>query len=174
MSDIAQRLQETAAQCLSSLAAWQKDIKNDATREQLMDAVHELRKVASRLEIDIALGERANTNAKRIPIPEHKSKMEKRTDQKPLSEILPVAEIREKRRKRIEIENAREDDENGDDSGDDNNTAGGNAPYAGETDGPEDAGQEENRPAARNNRRPRRQKREEKNTSGRNDNPSEA
>jgi hypothetical protein len=99
------RLQEAAAKCLSSLDAWKKDGKDENVRESLMDAVHELRRVTSRIEIDIAMAERINTNAKSIPIPEHKSKMEKKKDQKPLSEILPVAEIKKSIKKKIEIKN---------------------------------------------------------------------
>ena len=106
--ETAMRLQETAAKCLSSLNAWNKDLNNRDAREALLDSVHELRKVTSRLEIDIALNDRKATNAKPMPVPEHKSKIEKKT-QKPLSEILPIAEIKEsKKRKKIEIETANE------------------------------------------------------------------
>ena len=106
------RLQECAAMCLKSLDAWKKDQKDTEAREKLMEAVHELRKVASRIEIDIAMVERVNTNAKRIPIPEHKSKMENNKDQKPLSEILPVAEIKKvAAKKKIEIEDINEDND---------------------------------------------------------------
>lgn len=95
----AQRLQETAAKCLSSLDAWNSDLKDTEARETLLEAVHELRKVTSRLEIDIAMNDRKAVNAKPIPIPEHKSKME-RKNQKPLSEILPIAELKEAGEKR--------------------------------------------------------------------------
>lgn len=139
------RLQEAAAKCLSSLDAWNKDLKNSDAREALLDAVHELRKVTSRLEIDIAMNDRKVTNAKPIPVPEHKSKTEKKAH-KPLSEILPVAEIKESNRKRkIEIENTQNDEDDDDvmdmDDADDCNT-----------DGVE---QQESKP-----RRPRRKKRE--------------
>lgn len=110
MSELKQRLQETSSTCMTAYEAWHVDTKSDASRETLLDAVHELRKVASRLEIEIALSDRKNTNAKRIPIPEHKSKMENRKDQKPLSEILPVAELKKARRKKIEIEAAQNAD----------------------------------------------------------------
>lgn len=95
----AQRLQETAAKCLSSLDAWNSNLKDTDARESLLEAVHELRKVTSRLEIDIAMNDRKAVNAKPIPIPEHKSKLE-RKNQKPLSEILPMAELREAGEKR--------------------------------------------------------------------------
>lgn len=113
---LADRLQETAAMALSRLETWKKDLKDEPATEKLLEAVHELRKVCSRIEIDIALNDRIRTNAKRIPIPEHKSKMEKRSDQKPLSEILPVAEIKSANaKKRIEIESAHGDDDSDED-----------------------------------------------------------
>ena len=109
---VTERLQESATSCLACLDAWNKDQKDTETREKLMESVHELRKVASRIEIDIAMAERVNTNAKRIPIPEHKSKMEKKKDQKPLSDILPVAEIKTAvKKQKIEIEDANEVEE---------------------------------------------------------------
>jgi len=127
--ETAQRLQETAAKCLSSLNAWNDDLKNMDARETLLEAVHELRKVTSRLEIDIALNDRKVVNAKPIPVPEHKSKIEKKK-QKPLSEILPIAEIRDANEKRkIEIKNAQDDHDNdleqdmSDDSENDQNDA---------------------------------------------------
>ncbi len=111
----AQRLQETAAKCLSSLDAWNKDLKDTDAREGLLEAVHELRKVTSRLEIDIAMNDRKVVNAKPLPVPTHKSKMNKK-DNKPLSEILPVAEIKaagEKRKIKIEEEKqAKRDQQN--------------------------------------------------------------
>lgn len=104
------RLQEAAAKCLSSLDAWNKDLNNETARDTLLESVHELRKVTSRLEIDIAMNDRQVTNAKPLPLPEHKSKME-RNKVKPLSEILPVAELRDKREKRkIAIQQQAEED----------------------------------------------------------------
>ena len=108
----AQRLTEATTKCLLGYDQWTKDLKNHEARESLLEAVHELRKVTSRFEIDIAMHDRLALNAKPIPIPEHKSKMEKK-HQKPLSEILPVAEIRDAREKRkVAIQNM--DDAEGD------------------------------------------------------------
>ena len=144
----AQRLQETAAKCLSSLDTWSKDLKNTEARENLLEAVHELRKVTSRLEIDIAMNDRNVTNSKPIPVPEHKSKTEKRT-QKPLSDILPVAEIKEtNRRRKIEIAAANDMDE--DDMQDE------------AADGETAEAAAEEKPKKKPTRRPRRQKREGK------------
>jgi len=113
--ETALRLQETAAKCLSSLDAWNKDLKDDKAREELLEAVHELRKVTSRLEIDIAMNDRKALNAKPLPIPEHKSKTEKKK-KKPLSDILPVDEIRDtNEKKKIAIKNKEEESSNSDD-----------------------------------------------------------
>ena len=118
---VEQRLQESAAACLSSLSEWKKNLKDDDAKQALLGAVHDLRKVRARLEVDVAMNDRTNTNAKHIPIPEHKSKMEKRKDQKPLSEILPVAEIKRANaaRRKIEIETADDMDDNATDDHDD-------------------------------------------------------
>lgn len=72
MEDIQQRLTETGAACLSAFEAWSKDKKNETAKESLDEAVHELRKVAARIEIEMAVSERDPKNSKRIPIPEHR------------------------------------------------------------------------------------------------------
>lgn len=118
MSELKLRLQNASSACIEAYEAWRNDMKDDAAREKLMDTVHELRKVSSRLEIEIALNDRKNTNAKRIPIPEHKSKMDNRKGQKPLSEILPVAELKEARRKKLELQAAEHDNDDNDDDHD--------------------------------------------------------
>ncbi len=72
MDDITHRLTATAAQCVSALDTWLKDKKKHESREALSEAVHELRKVASRLEIDLAISERDEMTQKPIPIPSHR------------------------------------------------------------------------------------------------------
>lgn len=72
MDDIKTRLQECAAACLKSYEAWEAK-KGAETTETLQDSIHELRKVASRLEIEITLSERKNSSSKPIPIPAHRS-----------------------------------------------------------------------------------------------------
>jgi hypothetical protein len=112
----AQRLQEAAAKCLSSLNQWTNDLKDRDARENLLDSVHELRKVTSRLELDIAINDRKATNSNPIPIPEHKSKLEKKK-RKPLNDILPVEDIKAaKAKKKIEIEAAQQDDDAAEDN----------------------------------------------------------
>ena len=109
---VEQRLSESAAKCLSCWDVWKKDAKNEEAREHLLESVHELRKVAARIEVDVAMAERLNANSKPIPIPEHKSKMENKKNQKPLSDILPVAEIKKANaaKKKINIEDADQED----------------------------------------------------------------
>lgn len=155
----AQRLQETAAKCLSSLDSWNKNLKDLDARESLLEAVHELRKVTSRLEIDIAMNDRQVVNAKPLPVPEHKSKMEKK-NRPPLSDSVPVAELRaagEKRKIAIAEARAAQEQEDADDAGneidddsDDNEVMADNVSH--ESNG----GDNKSKP-----RRPRRKKRED-------------
>lgn len=71
--EIKARLEETSATCVKTFVAWRDDEKNSKTREELQEAIHELRKVASRLEIELAVSERKNSTSKPIPIPAHRS-----------------------------------------------------------------------------------------------------
>lgn len=73
MSEIKERLKETADACLKSYEAWDSDKKKSESRENLQEAIHELRKVASRLEIEIAVSERDAMSDKPLPIPPHRS-----------------------------------------------------------------------------------------------------
>ena len=72
MEDIAKRLKETSEECSKALDAWSKDKKDAKAREALQESVHELRKVASRLEIELAISERDEMSQKPIPIPAHR------------------------------------------------------------------------------------------------------
>ncbi|MCB1720847.1 MAG: hypothetical protein KDI11_03740 [Alphaproteobacteria bacterium] len=73
MSDeIQDRLKNSTEKCLKAYEAWRKDEKNAGARETLQDSVHELRKVASRLEIELAVSDRKNTTQKPMPIPPHR------------------------------------------------------------------------------------------------------
>ncbi len=86
MSEIKKRLQESGENCFKYYDAWTKDPKNPSAREALQDAVHELRKVASRLEIEIAVSERDEMASKPIPIPPHRASRKKGGDKKPPQE----------------------------------------------------------------------------------------
>jgi hypothetical protein len=70
--DIKKRLRESADACLSSYEAWNGNKKNSEAREALLEAVHEIRKVASRVEIELAISERDEMAQKPIPIPPHR------------------------------------------------------------------------------------------------------
>lgn len=85
MDDIKTRLEECSAACLKTYEVW--DAKKDTqTREDLQEAIHDLRKVASRLEIEITLSERSKSSAKPIPIPSHRSTSKSKA---PVESILP-------------------------------------------------------------------------------------
>ena len=72
MEEIANRLKETSAACSAALEGWSKDKKDRKSLEALQESVHELRKVASRLEIEMAISERDEMSQKPIPIPAHR------------------------------------------------------------------------------------------------------
>lgn len=78
MEEIEQRLKVATENCLKAHEEWAKNRKDGRTREQLMESVHELRKVAARLEIEIAISERDEMAAKPIPIPPHRSSNKRR------------------------------------------------------------------------------------------------
>ena len=80
MDEIEQRLRETADACIKSYESWRAKEKDSNTREALQEAVHELRKVASRLEIEIAISERGEMSEKPLPIPPHRSSRRGRTE----------------------------------------------------------------------------------------------
>lgn len=73
MDDVKERLRATSEQCLKAYESWTGGKKDLRAREDLMEAVHELRKVASRVEIDIAISERDEVTQRPIPIPPHRA-----------------------------------------------------------------------------------------------------
>lgn len=72
MEDIKTRLEQTSQACIAAFDAWSKDKKKSEAQEALSEAIHELRKVSSRLEIELAISER-NDSQKPIPIPTHRA-----------------------------------------------------------------------------------------------------
>ena len=72
MSEIKDRLREASDNCFKNYEVWQGDEKNANAREALQEAIHELRKVGSRLEIELAISERDQMAQKPIPIPPHR------------------------------------------------------------------------------------------------------
>lgn len=73
MDEIAQRLKTASESCIQCYEAWEGKKKDTAVREALLEAVHDLRKVAARLEIEIAVSERDERASKPLPIPPHRS-----------------------------------------------------------------------------------------------------
>lgn len=73
MDEIEKRLRESTDACIRGFEAWVKASRSPETREPLMEAMHEVRKVVSRLEIEIAISERDRLGSRPIPIPPHRS-----------------------------------------------------------------------------------------------------
>lgn len=71
--DIGVRLRDTADRCIKAYEGWEKGKKDFAARESLMEAVHDLRKVSSRVEIEVAVSERDEVTAKPLAIPPHRA-----------------------------------------------------------------------------------------------------
>lgn len=72
MDEIETRLRDTSENCFKAYEAWVEQKKDMALRETLLAAIHELRKVASRLEIEVAVSERGEGGQKPMPIPSHR------------------------------------------------------------------------------------------------------
>lgn len=72
MDEIEQRLRDSADRCFTCYEAWRGNEKDAGAREALQDAVHELRKVASRVEIELAVSERKEMAQRPIAIPPHR------------------------------------------------------------------------------------------------------
>ena len=70
--NIEERLHDTSKTCFECYQAWANDKKGAEPREKLLEAIHELRKVASRLEIELAVSERDEMTKTPIPIPPHR------------------------------------------------------------------------------------------------------
>lgn len=72
MDKIEERLHDTSKNCFECYEAWAKNKKDVDTREKLQEAIHELRRVASRLEIELATSERDEMTKRPLPIPPHR------------------------------------------------------------------------------------------------------
>lgn len=73
MDKMKERLQAGAENCIKQYEAWRKKESDSEAREALRESIHELRKIASRLDIEMAVSERGEMSTKRIPIPSHKA-----------------------------------------------------------------------------------------------------
>lgn len=73
MDEIKQRLSTATDACIKAYEAWRAKSSDHSARETLQEAVHELRKVAARLEIELAVSDRKAQGADPIPIPAHRA-----------------------------------------------------------------------------------------------------
>lgn len=73
MDEIEQRLRESTDAFIKSFENWVGEKKSLESREALMECMHEVRKVVSRVEIEIAISERDRLGSRPIPIPPHRS-----------------------------------------------------------------------------------------------------
>lgn len=73
MEETQQRLKDSAEACIKAYGIWGASKKNAEAREQLQEAVHELRKVAARLEIEMASSERDEMTQRPLAVPPHRA-----------------------------------------------------------------------------------------------------
>lgn len=73
MDETDKRLRDAADSCVKAYEAWAKARKDIGARETLQETVHELRKVAARVEIEVAASERDEMTQRQIPIPPHRA-----------------------------------------------------------------------------------------------------
>jgi len=73
--NIQERLKDTSQTCLEAFVSWESKKKDKKSQEDLHAAIHELRRVSSRLEIELAMSERDQVTSKPLPIPAHRSNM---------------------------------------------------------------------------------------------------
>lgn len=73
MDEIKERLKAASDACITTYEAWRAKAGDHAAREALQEAVHELRKVGARLEIELAVSDRKSQGSEPIPIPSHRA-----------------------------------------------------------------------------------------------------
>jgi hypothetical protein len=80
MDEIEKRLRETSENCIKAYESWSKNQKDSTAREALQEGIHEIRKVASRMEIELAISERDDMAQRPIPIPPHRDATRRGSD----------------------------------------------------------------------------------------------
>lgn len=91
MDEIQTRLEETSKACFDAYSVWVDKKKDSKAQEELSSAIHELRKVSSRLEIELAISERDQMTSKPLPIPSHRSNTRKnKTDDQSDDGAMPA------------------------------------------------------------------------------------
>lgn len=88
MDEIENRLRAAADTCIGKYGEWRAQRHDGGTREALQDAIHELRKVASRLEVELAISEREELAQRPIPIPPHRAARERPQQPGPVEDDL--------------------------------------------------------------------------------------
>lgn len=73
MTEITDRVRKATDECLGKYESWISNKGDHKSREEMLDALHELRKAAARLEIEMAISERDRLGNNPIPIPSHKA-----------------------------------------------------------------------------------------------------
>ncbi len=92
-ADIEQRLRETSEHCFNCYQKWLDNKKDGALRSALEDAVHELRKTASRIEIELAVGDSSGSrNTMKPPANRH---AKKKSGEKQKPQEAPAEEPKE-------------------------------------------------------------------------------
>ncbi len=71
--DTGSRLRAAAETCIAAFEKWQNNRKDLTAREGLVEAIHDMRKVTSRVEIEMAVSERDTAVARPLPIPPHRA-----------------------------------------------------------------------------------------------------
>jgi len=71
--EIETRLKDCSEGCLTTYKDWCGNEKDHSKREALSEALHELRKVCARLEIEMAASEREEQKTAPLPVPPHKA-----------------------------------------------------------------------------------------------------
>ena len=71
--DTKTRFETTSKDCYDAYVAWIANQKDNDARTDLNEKIHELRKVVSRLEIEVAVSERGNNRQKPIAAPKHRN-----------------------------------------------------------------------------------------------------
>lgn len=73
MEETGIRLKDQTDRCLKAYQAWNTSKKEPAALEEIQESLHELRKVLSRIEIEMATSERGELSQRPIPIPPHRA-----------------------------------------------------------------------------------------------------
>lgn len=73
MDEIETRLRAVSDDSVKAYQKWQASKRDPEAREALQDAIHEMRRVSARLEIEIAVSERDEMASRPIPIPPHRA-----------------------------------------------------------------------------------------------------